>query len=112
MAGPAIVAVTRLIPDAGLALLLDAEASGEISLRVWEHDLPPSADQFAELLDGCSGALTLLTEVIDGPLLDREPQLKVIANLAVGYDNVDVEAATDRGVAVCNTPDVLTETTA
>jgi glyoxylate reductase len=63
-------------------------------------------------LHGCVGALTLLTDVINGEVLDREPQLKVVSNFAVGYDNVDVPAATARGVAVCNTPDVLTETTA
>jgi glyoxylate reductase len=74
--------------------------------------LPPSPEQLAALLRGCDGALTLLTDAIDGAVLDREPQLKVVSNLAVGYDNVDVPAATARGVAVCNTPGVLTETTA
>jgi glyoxylate reductase len=56
--------------------------------------------------------LALLTDAITPAVLDREPQLKVVSNFAVGYDNVDVPAATARGVAVCNTPDVLTETTA
>lgn len=106
------IAVTRLIPDAGLALLREAEAAGEVELRVWEEELPPSPEALAELLRGSTGALTLLTDVINGDVLDREPQLKVISNFAVGYDNVDVPAATARGVAVCNTPGVLTETTA
>ena len=103
----ATVAVTRVIPEAGLKLLRDAA-----EVRLWEGELPPSAAELAELLRGCDGALTLLTDEITGEVLDREPQLKVISNFAVGYDNVDVPAATARGVAVCNTPGVLTETTA
>ncbi len=112
MAERTCIAVTRLIPEAGLQLLREAEAAGEVEIRLWEEELPPSAAQLAELLHGCTGALTLLTDVINGEVLDREPQLKVVSNFAVGFDNVDVPAATARGVAVCNTPDVLTETTA
>jgi len=101
------VAVTRIIPEVGLARLRAAA-----DVRLWEEELPPTPAQLADLLHGCDGALTLLTDEITGPLLDREPQLKVISNFAVGYDNVDVPAATARDVAVCNTPGVLTETTA
>ena len=101
------IAVTRVIPEAGLAPLRDFA-----EVRLWEGDLPPSPDALADLLHGCDGALTLLTDTIDGVVLDREPRLKVISNFAVGYDNVDVAAATARGVAVCNTPEALTETTA
>ena len=101
------VAVTRKIPEAGLALLREAA-----EVRVWPEELPPSPEQLGELLRGCDGAVTLLTDRIDGAVLDREPQLKVVSNFAVGFDNVDVPAATERGVAVCNTPGVLTETTA
>ncbi|MDP9364869.1 MAG: D-glycerate dehydrogenase [Chloroflexota bacterium] len=101
------VAVTRVIPEAGLNRLREAA-----EVRLWEEELPPGPEQLAELLRGCDGALTLLTDTIDGAVLDREPQLKVVSNFAVGYDNVDVPAATARGVAVCNTPGVLTETTA
>jgi glyoxylate reductase len=109
MAG-ARVAVTRAIPDAGLALLRAADEVGE--LRVWPEELPPTPAQLAELLAGCAGALTLLTDELTADLLDREPQLRVVSNFAVGYDNIDVPAATARGVAVCNTPGILTETTA
>lgn len=101
------VAVTRLIPDAGLQLLRDA-----CDVRLWEHELPPTPGELDELLHGAVGALTLLTDIIDGDVLDRHPALKVISNFAVGYDNVDVDAATARHVAVCNTPGVLTQATA
>jgi glyoxylate reductase len=101
------VAVTRVIPEAGLELLRQ-----HASVRLWEDELPPSPDELQTLLDGCDGALTLLTDTIDGAVLDRNPSLRVISNLAVGYDNIDVDAATERGVLVCNTPDVLTNATA
>jgi glyoxylate reductase len=106
------VAVTRVIPDGGMRLLRQAEAAGDVELRLWDHDLPPSAEELGELLQGCAGALTLVTDQITPAVLDREPQLRIISNLAVGYDNVDVPAATARGVMVSNTPGVLTETTA
>ncbi len=101
------VAVTRIIPDAGLDLVRDAT-----DMRLWEDPLPPSPAELDDLLTDAVGALTLLTDKIDDPLLARHPQLRVVSNFAVGFDNVDVDAATERGVAVCNTPDVLTGTTA
>ncbi len=102
-----VVAVTRRIPEAGLRIVREAT-----DMRLWEQELPPGPEELAKLLHGCDGALTLLTDRIDGDVLDREPQLRVISNFAVGFDNVDVPAATERGVAVCNTPGVLTDATA
>jgi glyoxylate reductase len=102
-----LVAVTRRIPDAGLSPLRD-----QAEVRLWDSDLPPTPDELLDLLRGCDGALTLLTDRIDGPVLDQLPTLRVVSNLAVGYDNIDVPAATARGVLVCNTPGVLTEATA
>lgn len=107
MANRPQVAVTRVIPDAGLELLREAA-----DIRLWEQELPPSPEELDTLLDGVDGALTLLTDRIDGPVLDRHPNLKVVSNFAVGFDNVDVPAATERGVAVCNTPNVLNDATA
>jgi glyoxylate reductase len=101
------VAVTRLIPEAGLDLLRES-----CEIDVWEGDLPPGKDDLDALLEGADGLLCLLTERIDGELLDRHPSIKVVSNFAVGYDNVDVDAATARNVAVCNTPGVLTQATA
>ena len=107
MANKPLVAVTRLIPEAGLQLVREA-----CEVRLWEQELPPSPEELDTLLEGVDGALTLLTDRVDGEVLDRHPTLKVVSNFAVGFDNVDVPAATERGVAVCNTPGVLTGATA
>ncbi len=101
------VAVTRLIPEAGLDVLRAA-----CDVNVWEGDLPPGPAELDALLEGKDGVLSLLTERVDGELLDRHPSIRVVSNFAVGYDNVDVDAATARNVAVCNTPGVLTQATA
>lgn len=101
------VAVTREIPEAGLQLL-----RGAADVVVWPEPCPPSREQLIEFAAGADGLLTLLTERIDGELLDALPSVRAVSNMAVGYDNIDVEAATVRGVVVCITPDVLTETTA
>src|SRR5215212_4731629 len=87
------VAVTREIPDAGLRPLREAT-----KVKLWDQALPPSAVELDELLEGCDGAITLLTDHIDGSVIDRHPSLRVISNFAVGYDNIDVPAATERGV--------------
>lgn len=102
-----LVAVTREIPQAGLDIL-----AGECELRVWPEEMPPTPGELAAFLEGADGALTLLDDRIDGAVLDAHPGLRIVSNYAVGYDNIDVAAATERGVAVCNTPGVLTETTA
>lgn len=112
MGNKARVAVMRVIPEAGLGLLRDAAQAGEIELEIWPHELPPNSTELAALLSGAAGALTLVSDRIDNEVLDAEPQLKVVSNFAVGYDNIDVDAATAHGVLVCNTPGVLTETTA
>jgi glyoxylate reductase len=104
--------VTRKLPEAGERLLDEAEKTGEFSITRWGAELPPFPQELAKLLHGADGAITLLTEPITDEVFEREPQLKVVSNLAVGYDNIDVEAATRRKVAVCNTPGVLTDATA
>ena len=102
------VFVTRALPgDAPLARLRGAAATD-----VWALDRPPTADELGERSAGCAGLLTMLTERVDAALLAARPELRVVANMAAGYDNVDVDAATGRGVLVTNTPGVLTETTA
>ncbi|MCY7419060.1 MAG: D-glycerate dehydrogenase [Chloroflexi bacterium] len=102
------VFVTRRIPEAGLRLLLEAA-----EVDVWEGELPPPRDELLRRVAGVDGLLALLTDRVDDELLDAAgPQLKVVSNFAVGYDNIDVAACARRGIPVGNTPGVLTEATA
>jgi lactate dehydrogenase-like 2-hydroxyacid dehydrogenase len=102
------VFVARRIPDDGLDLLRDA-----CELELWDDELPPPRADLLRAVAGCDGILTLLTDRVDDELLDAAgPRLKVVSDMAVGYDNVDVPACTRRRIAVGNTPGVLTETTA
>jgi len=99
--------VTRLIPKAGLDLLY-----GFAELRIWQEEVPAPREVLLEEAGEVDGLLSLLTDTIDVELMDAAPKLKVVSNYAIGYDNVDVEAATERGIMVCHTPGVLTDTTA
>ena len=101
------VFVTRLIPEAGLSKVRAA-----CDAEIWSEPLPPSLDVLRKKIADCDGLLSLLTERIDGALLDIAPKLKVVSNYAVGFNNIDVPACTDRGVCVGNTPGVLTDATA
>jgi glyoxylate reductase len=100
------VLVTREIPEAGLRPLEDFDVT-VLSER------PPERGELLEAARGISGVLATLTEKIDGEFMKAAgDDLKVVANMAVGYDNVDLEAAKERGIVVTNTPSVLDETTA
>ena len=102
------VFVARRIPDDGLDPVLAA-----CDARVWPDELPPPRDELLAAVRGCDGVLTLLTDRVDDELLDAAgPQLKVVSNYAVGFDNIDVPAVTRRGIPAGNTPGVLTDTTA
>lgn len=84
----------------------------DLRVDVWPQRMPPPAEELKTRAAGVHGLLCLLTDSVDERLMDAAPSLRVISNLAVGYDNIDVGAATDRGIAVTNTPGVLTEATA
>ena len=100
------VLVTREIPEASLRLLKDFDVTVL-------SEAPPGREELLGVVRGASGILSILTEKIDAEVMDAAGEgLKVVANMAVGYDNVDLEAATERGVVVTNTPGVLDETTA
>jgi len=108
MSGQPRVLVSRVIPDAGLDIVR-AAAQAEI----WPDELPPPRDVLLDKVRGVDGLLSLLTDRVDDELLEvAGPQLRVVSNFAVGYDNIDVAACARRGVAVGNTPGVLTESTA
>ena len=100
--------VSRVIPAAGLD-----KVKAECDVEVWPEWMPPPYDVLTEKVKGADGLLCLLTDRIDGALMDAAgSQLKVISQMAVGYDNIDIPAATERGIPVGNTPGVLTEATA
>lgn len=100
--------VARRLPESALAQL-----KGQADIAVWGTDeLPPPRDVLMREAAPSDGLISLLTDRIDGALLDAAPRLRVVSNYAVGYDNIDVEGATARGVVVTNTPGVLTETVA
>ncbi len=102
------VFVTREIPAAGMDQVIAA-----CDADVWPEHLPPARDALLQRIAGCEGILSLLTEKVDAEFMDAAgPQLKVISNFAVGYNNIDIEEATRRGIRVGNTPDVLTDATA
>lgn len=99
--------ITRQLPEEALSI-----ARGAADVDVWPEEGPPPRDVLIEKLRDVEGLLCLLTDHIDVELLDRAPRLKVVSQMAVGYDNIDVAACKSRGIAVGNTPGVLTETTA
>ncbi len=103
--------VTRPIPQSGIQLLV--EAFGEESVTVSPHDRVITREELLEGVKGMDALLPILTDPIDADVMDAAgPQLQIIANYAVGYDNIEIAAATERGIPVTNTPGVLTDTTA
>ena len=99
--------VTRQLPGSALDRLAAAH-----EVEIWPDRLPPTADQLLEHAQDAEGLLSLLTDQLDADTLESLTHLRVIANYAVGYNNIDLAAAAARGIRVGNTPDVLTDTTA
>jgi glyoxylate reductase len=100
--------VTRLIPEKGLEIIRQ-----EADVEIWPDALPPPYQTLIQKAKGADALMCLLTDKIDGELMDAiGPQVKVISQMAVGFDNIDIQAATERGIPVGNTPGVLTDTTA
>lgn len=101
------IVVTGRIPEDGLEILRTA---GDV--WSWDVDEPIPVDVRDEQLAGADAAVTLLTDRVDHDFLRAAPGLRVVANVAVGYNNIDVAACHDRGIVVTNTPGVLTDATA
>ncbi len=100
--------ITRQIPKVVLGKL---EVACDIT--IWDkEDTPVPRDELEKNIANVDGLFCLLTEQIDKELLDFAPNLKVVSNMAVGFNNIDVDAASEKGIMVTNTPGVLTETTA
>ncbi len=102
-----LVFVTRPIPEAGLRRVREA-----CEVRLWEGELPPPKEVILREAAECDGLLCLLTDPIDAEVIGAGKRLRVISQMAVGVDNIDLEAATARGIPVGHTPGVLTEATA
>jgi glyoxylate reductase len=107
MPAMARVFATRRLPFPALDRLRAAHDVDE-----WPGDLPPGPEELRDRARAADGLLTLVTDPVDAALIDACPNLRAVANMAVGTDNIDVEAAAARGIAVGNTPDVLTDATA
>jgi len=99
--------VTRRIPEPGLELLRKNH-----EIEVFPRNRIPTKKEIIDGIKGKDGLLCLLTDPVDKEVINSEPNLKMIASYAVGYDNIDVKVATERGIPVSNTPGVLTDTTA
>ena len=99
--------VTRKIFDEAVDRLRDAT-----EMKYWDSDMPPDRETLLKEVQDIDGLFCLLTEKIDAELFDAAPNLRVVSNMAVGFDNIDIAEATKRGIPVGNTPGVLTETTA
>lgn len=101
------VYVSRVIPSLALERL-----RANCDYGIWEGELPVPRDILMQEAPRVDGLLVLLTDKVDAALIDAAPKLRVISNMAAGYDNIDVREATKRKIMVCNTPGVLTDTTA
>jgi glyoxylate reductase len=96
-----------VLPEAGLVRIKEA-----CDAEIWTDALPPPAAVLRQKVADCEGLVSLLTDKIDAAFLEKAPRLRVVSNFAVGFNNIDVAACTARGIAVGNTPGVLTDATA
>ncbi|WZO96592.1 D-glycerate dehydrogenase [Isosphaeraceae bacterium EP7] len=107
---PKRVFITRPIPEPGPGLIAHGIADVEISMNSEDRGL--SHDELCRAVVGCDAVLCLLTDAVDRAVLEAARGCRIFANMAVGYNNIDVAAATDLGIQVTNTPGVLTTATA
>ncbi|MGQ9530045.1 MAG: glyoxylate reductase [Candidatus Bathycorpusculaceae bacterium] len=101
------VYVTRELPERGLKIIRK-----HFEAEVWQEYAPPPKKVIIEKARNVDALATLLSDKIDAEVFDAAPKLKIVAQMAVGFDNIDIPEATKRGIYVTNTPEVLTDTTA
>jgi len=104
---PKILVTRRTFPEAAEKL----KASGA-EVEIWDGEDSPDRTALVEAVRDVDGLYAHITNAVDAEVMDAAPNLKVIAEFGVGYDNIDVNAANERGIAVCNTPGILSESTA
>jgi glyoxylate reductase len=100
--------ITRRLPD---EIILSVSEQFEVNMWA-KDDVPVPRDVLLEEAKKADALFTVLADAIDEEVLTAGNKLKVVANMAVGFDNINVQVATERGIAICNTPEVLTDTTA
>ena len=101
------VLLTRQLPEVAIEKL-----EANVDLEIFPYDRTMTPEELKENIQDKEGLLCLLTDTVNAELMDAAPNLKVVSNYAVGYNNIDITAAAERNIIVTNTPDVLTETTA
>ncbi|MEM3695224.1 MAG: glyoxylate reductase [Candidatus Bathyarchaeia archaeon] len=101
------VYVTRELPERGLKIIRE-----HFDAEVWPEYAPPPKKVIIEKVRDIDGLVSLLSDKIDAEVFDAAPKLKIVSQMAVGFDNIDIQEATKRGIYVTNTPEVLTDTTA
>jgi len=101
------VFMSRIVPEEAVNILKE-----NFEVSIWEKDCPVTKERLLEEANKADGLYVMLTDIIDKELFDQAPNLKVVSNMAVGYDNIDVKTATEKGVFVTNTPGILSDTTA
>jgi glyoxylate reductase len=106
MAKPKVY-VTRELPERGLKIIKE-----HFDVEVWPEYAPPPKKVIIEKVKNVDALASLLSDKIDAEVFDAAPKLKIVAQMAVGFDNIDIQEATKRGIYVTNTPEVLTDTTA
>lgn len=106
MAKPKVY-VTRELPERGMKIIKE-----HFDAKVWPEYGPPSKNEIIRKARDVDALVTMLSDKIDAEVFNAAPKLKIVAQLAVGYDNIDLAEATKRGIYITNTPGVLTETTA
>jgi glyoxylate reductase len=99
--------ITRMLPERGLKIIKE-----HFDSEVWQEYAPPPKDVIIEKAADCDALVSLLSDKIDAQVFDAAPKLRIVSQIAVGFDNIDVKEATKRGIYVTNTPEVLTDTTA
>lgn len=101
------VFMSRVVPEEAVHILKDA-----FEVEIWEEDRPVPREKLIEEAKKADGLYVMLTDKMDKELMEQAPHLKVISNMAVGYDNIDVPAASEKGIIITNTPGILSDTTA